>query len=51
MEKKDYLSKMLVFKIIGAHVEWGGQEGILIILEEFENEADRFVSEQGLYLV
>lgn len=36
---------------IWAHVEWGEQEGIIPILEEFENEADRVVTEQGMYLV
>jgi hypothetical protein len=29
---------------IWSHVEWSGQEGILTILEEFENEADRIVN-------
>ncbi len=36
---------------IWAHVEWGQQEGIVPILEEFECEADRVVGERGLYLV
>ncbi|MFE3979911.1 MULTISPECIES: MEDS domain-containing protein [unclassified Priestia] len=36
---------------IWAHVEWGQQEGIIPILEEFENEADTLVTEGGLYLV
>ena len=36
---------------IWAHVEWGHQEGIIPILEEFECEADKIVSELGLYLV
>lgn len=36
---------------IWAHVEWGHQEGIVPILEEFECEADKIVSELGLYLV
>jgi|GEM_PF-673117 len=36
---------------IWAHVEWGQQEGIVAILEEFEAEADMVVNEQGLYLV
>ncbi|MGD6875104.1 MEDS domain-containing protein [Bacillus infantis] len=34
-----------------AHVEWREQEGILEILEEFENEADRLVNENSLLLV
>lgn len=36
---------------IWAHVEWGQQEGIVSILEEFENEADKLVNKGGLYLV
>jgi hypothetical protein len=36
---------------IWAHVEWSEQDEILTILEEFENEADRLVYEQGLCLV
>jgi hypothetical protein len=36
---------------IWAHVEWGQQEGIIPILEEFESKADKVVGELGLYLV
>ncbi|MGE7218541.1 MEDS domain-containing protein [Priestia koreensis] len=36
---------------IWAHVEWGQQEGVVPILEEFENDADKLVNEGGLYLV
>lgn len=45
-----FYEKQLSFRI-WAHVEWAEQEGILTILEEFENEADEIVSEQGLFLV
>ncbi|MEH6868209.1 3-ketoacyl-ACP reductase, partial [Priestia megaterium] len=34
---------------IWAHVEWGQQEGIVPILEEFENEADKLVNKGGLH--
>lgn len=34
-----------------AHVEWGQQDEIYKILEEFENEADRLVTAQELCLV
>jgi hypothetical protein len=36
---------------VWAHVEWSEQEGILKVLEEFENEADGRASEMGLLLV
>ena len=54
----DHLSKTLqpfydegISFRIWAHVEWGQQEGIVAILEEFEEEADMVVNEQVLYLV
>ena len=54
----DHLSKTLqpffdegISFRIWAHVEWGQQDGIMPILEEFECEADKVVSEMGLYLV
>ena len=54
----DHLSKTLqpfydegISFRIWAHVEWGQQEGIVGILEEFEEEADMVANEQGLYLV
>ncbi|OES45516.1 MEDS domain-containing protein [Domibacillus iocasae] len=47
---KPFNEKNVSFRI-WAHVEWSDQKEILTVLEEFENEADRLVGEQGLFLV
>ncbi|MED1203518.1 MEDS domain-containing protein [Heyndrickxia acidicola] len=47
---KPFYDQHIPFRI-WAHVEWSEQEGILTILEEFENEADKIVQDQKLYLV
>ncbi|MGM0922337.1 MAG: MEDS domain-containing protein [Bacillota bacterium] len=54
----DYLTKTLKFNFdknisfrIWTHVEWGEQEGILRIIEEFEKEAMGRVSDMRLLLV
>lgn len=47
---KPFNEKNVCFRI-WAHVEWSDQKEILTVLEEFENEADRLVGEQGLFLV
>ncbi len=47
---KPYYEQNISFRT-WAHVEWHDHDGILEIIEEFENEADRLVSENSLLLV